>query len=54
MKLKVVMQKLYLENRKEKLELLKGLSLGRDDTVDNITPLQQVHFILFENIMSSD
>ncbi|XP_015083823.1 epoxide hydrolase 4-like isoform X1 [Solanum pennellii] len=39
--------KLYLENRKEKLELLKGLSLGRDDTVANITPLQQEVLIVW-------
>ncbi|OIT31732.1 PREDICTED: epoxide hydrolase 4-like [Nicotiana attenuata] len=38
--------KLYVENRKEKLELLKGLSLGRDDTVD-ITPLQQEVLIVW-------
>ncbi|XP_049376786.1 uncharacterized protein LOC125841665 isoform X1 [Solanum stenotomum] len=39
--------KLYLENRKEKLELLNGLSLGRDDTIDNITPLQQEVLIVW-------
>ncbi|XP_009784036.1 uncharacterized protein LOC107803727 isoform X2 [Nicotiana tabacum] len=38
--------KLYVENRKEKLELLKGISLGRDDTVD-ITPLQQEVLIVW-------
>lgn len=32
--------KLYTENRDEKLELLKGLTLGKDDTV-NISPLEQ-------------
>lgn len=35
------MQKLYSENRKEKIELLKGLTLGRDDTA-NVHPLKQV------------
>lgn len=39
--------KLYVENRKEKLELLKGLSLGRDDKVDHITPLQQEVLIVW-------
>lgn len=39
--------KLYVENRKEKLELLKGLSLGRDDTVDHITPLEQEVLIVW-------
>ncbi|XP_027081740.1 uncharacterized protein [Coffea arabica] len=34
------LEKLYSENRKEKMELLKGLTLGRDDKV-NITPLKQ-------------
>lgn len=34
------LEKLYGENRKEKMELLKGLTLGRDDTV-NIVPLKQ-------------
>lgn len=38
--------KLYVENRKEKLELLKGLILGRDDTV-NISPLQQEVLIVW-------
>ncbi|XP_016434834.1 uncharacterized protein LOC107761167 [Nicotiana tabacum] len=38
--------KLYVENRKEKLELLKGLTLGRDDTVD-IAPLQQEVLIVW-------
>lgn len=33
--------KMFLENKKEKLELLKGLSLRKDDTIDHITPLQQ-------------
>ncbi|KAK2965577.1 hypothetical protein RJ640_018743 [Escallonia rubra] len=34
------LDKLYSENRKEKLELLKGLTLGHEDTA-NISPLQQ-------------
>ncbi|KAJ9168147.1 hypothetical protein P3X46_019706 [Hevea brasiliensis] len=38
--LKDFISKLYAENRSEKLELLKGLTLGRDETV-NISPLQQ-------------
>ncbi|KAM7510719.1 hypothetical protein LguiB_009594 [Lonicera macranthoides] len=37
---------LYCENRKEKLELLKGLTLGRDDTV-NLSPLQQEVLIVW-------
>lgn len=32
------MQKLYSDKRKEKMELLKGLTLGRDDT-PNLSPL---------------
>ncbi|XP_073129560.1 uncharacterized protein [Henckelia pumila] len=37
-----ILDKLYSENRKEKLELLRGLRLGRDDnTVNNISPLSQ-------------
>ncbi|KAI5669594.1 hypothetical protein M9H77_19447 [Catharanthus roseus] len=31
---------MYMENRKEKMELLRGLTIGRDDTA-NIKPLQQ-------------
>ncbi|RDX80975.1 mhpC, partial [Mucuna pruriens] len=38
--LKDFLDKLYSENRKEKLELLEGLTIGRDDT-SNILPLQQ-------------
>ncbi|KAK9274315.1 hypothetical protein L1049_019129 [Liquidambar formosana] len=34
------LDKLYFENREEKIELLKGLTIGRDDT-PNISPLQQ-------------
>ena len=45
------MQKLYSENRKEKMELLKGLTLGRDDTA-NISPLQQVPFDFFSTYRS--
>lgn len=37
---------LYDENRKEKLELLKGLTIGWDDNL-NITPLQQEVLILW-------
>lgn len=33
-------QKMYSEKREEKAELLKGLSIGRDDKT-NITPIQQ-------------
>ncbi|KAL3500866.1 hypothetical protein ACH5RR_039959 [Cinchona calisaya] len=40
------LQKLYTENRKEKMELLKGLTLGRDDNV-NITPLKQEVLIVW-------
>nr|GMC53111.1 epoxide hydrolase 4-like [Ipomoea batatas] len=39
-------KKLYRENRKEKLELLKGLSFGKDNTV-NISPLQQDVLIIW-------
>ncbi|KAK3213264.1 hypothetical protein Dsin_017970 [Dipteronia sinensis] len=35
-----VVSQLYRENRKEKMELLKGMTLGQDDQV-NLTPLQQ-------------
>ncbi|PWA92602.1 alpha/beta-Hydrolases superfamily protein [Artemisia annua] len=38
--------KLYCENRKEKLELLKGVTLGRHDT-PNISPLQQEVLIIW-------
>ncbi|KAL2545166.1 alpha/beta-hydrolase superfamily protein [Forsythia ovata] len=38
--------KWYSDNRKEKLELLKGLSLGRDDT-GNISPLPQEVLIVW-------
>jgi pimeloyl-ACP methyl ester carboxylesterase len=41
-----IIDKLYCENRKEKLELLKGLTLGREDTI-NITPLQQEVLIIW-------
>ncbi|TKY74848.1 monoacylglycerol lipase ABHD6 [Spatholobus suberectus] len=34
------LDKLYAENRKEKMELLKGLTIGKDDT-SNISPLRQ-------------
>lgn len=37
----IYMQKLYVQNREEKIKLLEGLSHGRDDTVDR-SPLQQV------------
>uniref|UniRef100_A0A5B6YY41 AB hydrolase-1 domain-containing protein n=2 Tax=Davidia involucrata TaxID=16924 RepID=A0A5B6YY41_DAVIN len=40
------LHKLYSENRKEKMELLKGLTLGRDNTV-NISPLQQEVLIVW-------
>ncbi|PQP99251.1 pimeloyl-[acyl-carrier protein] methyl ester esterase-like [Prunus yedoensis var. nudiflora] len=33
-----IVQKLYSDKRKEKMELLKGLTLGRDDTT-NLSPL---------------
>ncbi|XP_004501423.1 uncharacterized protein [Cicer arietinum] len=38
--------KLYSENRKEKLELLAGLSIGKNDT-SNIPPLQQEVLIIW-------
>ncbi|KAK4419890.1 hypothetical protein Salat_2401900 [Sesamum alatum] len=38
--------KLYSENRKEKLQLLKGLSIGQDHTV-NISPLSQEVLIVW-------
>ncbi|XP_047951253.1 2-hydroxymuconate semialdehyde hydrolase-like isoform X1 [Salvia hispanica] len=38
--------KLYSENREEKLELLKGLTLGQDDT-GTITPLSQKVLIVW-------
>ncbi|XP_019415959.1 PREDICTED: uncharacterized protein LOC109327323 isoform X1 [Lupinus angustifolius] len=44
--LKDFLNKLYSENRKEKMELLHGLSLGRDDT-SIITPLQQEVLIIW-------
>ncbi|KAJ1382270.1 Alpha/Beta hydrolase fold [Sesbania bispinosa] len=44
--LKDFINKLYAENRKEKMELLKGISLGRDDTL-NISPLQQEVLIIW-------
>ncbi|RDX90589.1 Monoacylglycerol lipase ABHD6, partial [Mucuna pruriens] len=40
------LHKLYAENRKEKMELLKGLTIGRDDT-SNISPLQQEVLIVW-------
>lgn len=44
--LKDFLNKLYSENRKKKMELLKGISLGRDDT-SNISPLQQEVLIIW-------
>ncbi|KAI7987948.1 2-hydroxy-6-oxononadienedioate/2-hydroxy-6-oxononatrienedioate hydrolase 1 [Camellia lanceoleosa] len=41
-----VLHKLYSGNRKEKMELLKGLTLGRDDT-ENLSPLQQEVLIVW-------
>ncbi|CAI8599492.1 unnamed protein product [Vicia faba] len=40
------LNKLYTENRKEKMELLRGLSLGKIDT-SNISPLQQEVLIIW-------
>ncbi|CAK8568483.1 unnamed protein product [Lathyrus sativus] len=40
------LNKLYSENRKEKMELLGGLSLGKIDT-SNISPLQQEVLIIW-------
>lgn len=37
------MQKLYMENREQKIELLKSLTLGREDSI-NLSPLSQVGF----------
>ncbi|CAN1786678.1 2-hydroxymuconate semialdehyde hydrolase [Linum perenne] len=39
-------QKLYADKRNEKLELLKGLTIGQDDTV-NLSPLQQEVLIIW-------
>ncbi|KAF5468635.1 hypothetical protein F2P56_012775 [Juglans regia] len=39
-------KKLYSQNRKEKMELLKGLTLGRDDKA-NISPLLQEVLIVW-------
>ncbi|KAK4422181.1 hypothetical protein Salat_1800400 [Sesamum alatum] len=39
--------KLYCENRKEKLELLKGLKLGQDESAANISPLSQEVLIVW-------
>ncbi|XP_058785997.1 uncharacterized protein LOC131660716 isoform X2 [Vicia villosa] len=44
--LKDFLKKLYTENRKEKMELLGGLSLGKIDT-SNISPLQQEVLIIW-------
>lgn len=44
--LKDFIDKLYTENRNEKLELLKGLTFGHDDEV-NISPLQQEVLIVW-------
>ncbi|CAK9313211.1 unnamed protein product [Citrullus colocynthis] len=38
--------KLYLENREEKIELLKSLTLGREDTI-NLSPLFQEVLIIW-------
>ncbi|KAL2346616.1 hypothetical protein Fmac_000616 [Flemingia macrophylla] len=40
------LDKLYAENRKEKMELLKGLTIGRDST-SNISPLEQEVLIIW-------
>lgn len=37
----IYFQKLYSQNRREKLELLKELTIGRDETV-TLSPLSQV------------
>lgn len=36
------LQKLYSEKRKEKMELLKGLTIGRDDEA-KLSPLDKVY-----------
>ncbi|KAJ4708921.1 alpha/beta-Hydrolases superfamily protein [Melia azedarach] len=41
-----IVDKLYSEKRKEKMELLKGLSLGRENTVD-LSPLEQEVLIVW-------
>ncbi|XP_044463077.1 uncharacterized hydrolase YugF-like [Mangifera indica] len=41
-----VVEKLYSDNRKEKMELLKGLTLGKDDSA-KLSPLQQDVLILW-------
>ncbi|KAL3838603.1 hypothetical protein ACJIZ3_023194 [Penstemon smallii] len=44
--LKDFVDKLFLDNKKEKMELLKGLTLGRDNTID-ISPLPQEVLIVW-------
>ncbi|CAL0305750.1 unnamed protein product [Lupinus luteus] len=44
--LKDFLKTLYSENKKEKVELLHGISLGREDT-SNISPLQQEVLIIW-------
>lgn len=44
--LKDYLNKLYKENRKEKMELLKAISLGREDT-SNLSSLQQEVLIVW-------
>ncbi|XP_061374950.1 uncharacterized protein LOC133317139 isoform X2 [Gastrolobium bilobum] len=44
--LKDFLNKLYSENRKEKMELLVGLSLGREDSPD-ISPLKQEVLVIW-------
>ncbi|GLT85618.1 hypothetical protein SLE2022_038040 [Rubroshorea leprosula] len=43
-----LLQRLFAENRKEKLELLKGLTLGRTEDA-NLAPLQQDVLIVWGN-----
>ena len=40
----MILQTLYNENREEKLELLKGLTIGQNDIV-NLSPLKQVQYL---------
>ncbi|KAG5045093.1 hypothetical protein JHK86_014499 [Glycine max] len=44
--LKAFIDELYGENKKEKLELLKGITIGRNDT-SNVSPLQQEVLIVW-------
>ncbi|XP_047320324.1 2-hydroxy-6-oxononadienedioate/2-hydroxy-6-oxononatrienedioate hydrolase [Impatiens glandulifera] len=54
--LKELINKLFLQNRKEKIELLRGSTIGKDDTV-NVSPIRQEVLIVWgdkDNIFSLD